>query len=58
MTNLEVFLDIKEVRKPEVEAKLVAENIASQLEKRISFKTGNEKSYASCYETGCKGNKN
>ena len=37
MTNLEVFLDIKEVRKPEVEAKLVAENIATQLEKRISF---------------------
>ena len=31
MTNLEVFLDIKEVRKPEVEAKLVAENIATQL---------------------------
>ena len=36
MSNLEVFLDIKEVRKPEVEARLVAENIASQLEKRIS----------------------
>ena len=33
MSNLEVFLDIKEVRKPEVETKLVAENIASQLEK-------------------------
>ena len=38
MSNLEVFLDIKEVRKPEVEAKLVAENIANQLEKRISFR--------------------
>ena len=38
MSNLEVFLDIKEVRKPEVEAKLVAENIASQLERRISFR--------------------
>ena len=33
LSGLEVFLDIKEVRKPEVEAKLVAENIASQLEK-------------------------
>ena len=33
MSNLEVFLDIKEVRKPEVEAKLVAENIANQLER-------------------------
>ena len=44
MTNLEVFLDIKEVRKPEVEAKLVAENIASQLEKRISFMSRNTSS--------------
>ncbi len=33
MSNLEVFLDIKEVRKPEVEAKLVAENIATQLKR-------------------------
>ena len=37
MSKLEVFLDIKEVRKPEVDAQLVADNIASQLEKRISF---------------------
>ena len=35
LSNLEVFLDIKEVRKPEVEAKLVAENIANQLEKEF-----------------------
>ena len=34
MSKLEVFLDIKEVRKPEVDAQLVADNIASQLEKR------------------------
>ena len=33
LSNLEVVLDIKEVRKHQVEAKLVAENIASQLEK-------------------------
>ena len=43
MSNLEVFLDIKEVRKPEVEARLVAENIASQLEKRISFRRAMKK---------------
>ena len=35
LSNLEVFLDIKEVRKPEVEARLVAENIANQLEKKF-----------------------
>ena len=43
LSNLEVFLDIKEVRKPEVEARLVAENIASQLEKRISFRRAMKK---------------
>ena len=47
MSNLEVFLDIKEVRKPEVEAKLVAENIASQLEKRISFRRAMKKAVQS-----------
>ena len=53
LSNLEVFLDIKEVRKPEVEAKLVAENIASQLERRISFRRAMEKSCAIIYEIRC-----
>ena len=44
LSNLEVFLDIKEIRKPEVEAKLVAENIATQLEKRVSFRRAMKKS--------------
>ena len=47
MSKLEVFLDIKEVRKPEVEAKLVAENIATQLEKRISFRRAMKKAVQS-----------
>ena len=55
MTNLDVYLDIKEVRKPEVEAKLVAENIASQLEKRISFRRAMKKAVQSSMRLGAKG---
>ena len=55
MSNLEVFLDIKEVRKPEVEAKLVAENIASQLERRISFRRAMKKAVQSAMRLGAKG---
>ena len=55
MTKLEVYLDIKEVRKPEVEAKLVAENIASQLEKRISFRRAMKKAVQSSIRLGAKG---
>jgi len=55
LSNLEVFLDIKEVRKPEVEAKLVAENIASQLEKRVSFRRAMKKAVQSSMRLGAKG---
>jgi len=55
LSNLEVFLDIKEVRKPEVEAKLVAENIATQLEKRISFRRAMKKAVQSSMRLGAKG---
>ncbi len=55
MSNLEVFLDIKEVRKPEVEAKLVAENISNQLEKRISFRRAMKKAVQSAMRLGAVG---
>jgi small subunit ribosomal protein S3 len=55
LSNLEVFLDIKEVRKPEVEAKLVAENIARQLEKRVSFRRAMKKAVQSSMRLGAKG---
>lgn len=38
MVDREVMIDIQEVRKPEVDAQLVAENIAGQLERRVSFR--------------------
>ena len=55
LSNLEVFLDIKEIRKPEVEAKLVAENIATQLEKRVSFRRAMKKAVQSSMRLGAKG---
>ena len=55
MSNLEVYIDIKEVRKPEIEAKLVAENIANQLEKRISFRRAMKKAVQSSMRLGAKG---
>src|SRR6056300_1275486 len=55
LSNLEVFLDIKEISKPEVEAKLVAENIATQLEKRVSFRRAMKKSVQSSMRLGAKG---
>jgi small subunit ribosomal protein S3 len=55
LSSLEVFLDIKEIRKPEVEAKLVAENIATQLEKRVSFRRAMKKSVQSSMRLGAKG---
>jgi small subunit ribosomal protein S3 len=38
MTGSEVHLNIVEVRKPEIDANLVAENIAQQLERRVAFR--------------------
>ena len=37
-TNKKLFVDIKEVKRPDKDAQLVAENIAAQLENRISFR--------------------
>ena len=38
-TGREVAIDIQEIEKPEVDAQLVAENVATQLEKRIAFRS-------------------
>jgi len=51
----EVILDIQEVRKPEVEAQLVAENVASQLERRVAFRRAMKKAVNSARKFGAKG---
>jgi len=54
-TKREVFIDIQEVHKPELDAQLVSESIALQLEKRIAFRRAMRKSVDSALRFGCKG---
>ncbi len=54
-TNREVFVDILEVHKPELDAQLVSEAIALQLEKRVGFRRAMRKSVDSALRFGCKG---
>ncbi len=54
-TGKEASIDIKEVRKPELSAQLVAENIAMQLEKRVAFRRAMKKSVASAMRFGALG---
>lgn len=54
-TGKEVFVDIQEVHKPEMDAQLVAESIALQLEKRVAFRRAMRKAVESALRFGCKG---
>lgn len=54
-TGNEVFLNIQEVRKPDLDAQLVAENIALQLEKRISWRRALKKAMAASVRSGVRG---
>ncbi|UCF57806.1 MAG: 30S ribosomal protein S3 [Deltaproteobacteria bacterium] len=53
--NREIIIDIQEVRKPEVDAQLVAENVALQLVRRISFRRAMKKSVSSALRFGAQG---
>jgi len=55
LTGREAAIDIKEIRKPEVDAQLVAENIALQLEKRVAFRRAMKKAVASALRFGALG---
>jgi small subunit ribosomal protein S3 len=55
LTENEVFLNIIEVRKAETNAQLVAENIATQLERRIAFRRAMKKAVATAMKFGAKG---
>ncbi len=54
-TGKEVTIDIKEVKIPELEAKLVAENIAQSLERRVSFRRAMKKSMQNALRYGAEG---
>jgi small subunit ribosomal protein S3 len=55
MTSTEIFLNIIEVRKVETEAQLVAENIAAQLNKRVSFRRAMKKAIQQAQRAGAQG---
>ena len=54
-TKREVFIDIQEVHKPELDAQLVSESIALQLEKRVAFRRAMRKAVESALRFGCTG---
>lgn len=54
-TGRQIYINIKEIRKPELEAQLVAENIALQLEKRIAFRRAMKKSVQAALRLGAQG---
>jgi small subunit ribosomal protein S3 len=55
MTEGDVSLNIVEVRKPETDAQLVAENVAQQLERRIAFRRAMKRAQQSAMRLGAKG---
>lgn len=55
MTGGEIHLNIVEVRKPELDAQLVAESIAQQLERRVSFRRAMKRSVQSALRQGAEG---
>jgi small subunit ribosomal protein S3 len=54
-TDSEVFLNIVEIRKPEVDAQLVADNIAQQLERRVAFRRALKRAVQSASRLGAQG---
>lgn len=55
ITDDECFINIQEVRKPEVDAQLVAENVVLQLERRVAFRRAMKRSVSMALKFGAKG---
>jgi small subunit ribosomal protein S3 len=55
LTGKEIYVDIQEVKKPEMDAQLVAENVALQLERRISFRRAMKKAVQTAMDFGAEG---
>ncbi len=55
LTQVEIIIDIKEVKVPQTDAQLVSENIALQLEKRVSFRKAMKKAMAAAFQKGALG---
>lgn len=55
MTGKEIYVDIVEIKQPETEAQLVAENVALQLERRVSFRRAMKKALQTAKDFGAQG---
>lgn len=55
MVDGEIYINIQEIQRPELDAKLVAENIASQLQRRVAFRRAMKKAMESAFRFGAKG---
>ncbi len=55
MTDREILIDIQEVRKPELDAQLVAENVALQIERRVQFRRAMKRGVSSAMRFGALG---
>ncbi len=55
MTGTEVHLNIVEIRKPEIDAQLIAENISQQLERRVAFRRAMKRAVQSAMRLGAEG---
>jgi len=55
MTGKEIYVDIQEIKQPETDAQLVAENVALQLERRVSFRRAMKKSIQTAMDFGVEG---
>jgi small subunit ribosomal protein S3 len=55
MTGKEIYVDIQEIKQPEIDAQLVAENVALQLERRVSFRRAMKKAIQTAMDFGAEG---
>ena len=55
MTGKEIYVDIMEIKQPEIDAQLVAENVALQLERRVSFRRAMKKAIQIAMDFGAEG---
>ncbi|MGQ0794493.1 MAG: 30S ribosomal protein S3 [Deltaproteobacteria bacterium] len=55
ITGKDVYLDIREVKRPEVDAQLVSENVALQIERRVAYRRAMKRSIASALRLGALG---
>jgi small subunit ribosomal protein S3 len=55
MVDHEVLIDIQEIRKPEIDAQLVGENVALQIERRVAFRRAMKRAVSSAMRFGAKG---